>query len=82
MNLALPVRIEYSIFSILKKYITYHVTHPGKMGAFRVVGVPVVLYTLQRTVHYVVSGCFIWVTANARWSKDVWVLRSELVWHA
>ena len=46
MKLALLVRIEYSIFSIFKKYITYHVTHPGKMGAFRVVGVPVVLYTL------------------------------------
>ena len=46
MNLALFVRIEYSIFSMFKKYITYHVTYPGKMGAFRVVGVPVVLYTL------------------------------------
>ena len=46
MNLALLVRIKSSIFSIFKKYVTFHVTHPGKMGAFRVVGVPVVLYTL------------------------------------
>ena len=46
MNLALLFKMEYFIFSIFKKYITYHVTHPGKMGAFRVVGVPVVLYTL------------------------------------
>ena len=49
MNSALLFRMEYSIFSIFKKYITYHVTHPGKMGAFRVVGVPVVLYTLSLT---------------------------------
>ena len=47
MNLALLVIMEYSIYSIFKKYITFHVTHPGKMGAFRVVGVPVVLYTLN-----------------------------------
>ena len=49
MNLALLFRMEYSIFSINKKYTNYPVTCPGKMGAFRVVGVPVVLYTLITT---------------------------------
>ena len=51
MNLTLLFRIEYSISSIYKKYITYPVTCPGKMRDFRVVGVPVVLYTLRPTTN-------------------------------